>query len=248
MLQARIAGNRHAATVQKALQQLRVLQRVADGGGCVVVWAATYLYDVWARHEVSRMTYVKLQLTSASTIESIGSLTYEETAQVINLLHRGLMGRTSLIRVLQVSQRARPRHAVGVSELVRPLPGRCMVAWGPPTMLLNFNPSPLDSHIVFYLAGRPYKFSRDGIPEGRPDIVERWRLIATNPQAAAVYLKLLISAVCDVLLGWPAGAAKQANSGCLFGHVLVWFFKYESNQAGDLHAHGCIWQAELASP
>ncbi|GLC49610.1 hypothetical protein PLESTB_000267100 [Pleodorina starrii] len=115
-------------------------------------------------------------------------------------------------------------------------------------MLLNFNPSPLDSHIVFYLAGRPYKFSRDGIPEGRPDIVERWRLIATNPQAAAVYLKLLISAVCDVLLGWPAGAAKQANSGCLFGHVLVWFFKYESNQAGDLHAHGCIWQAELASP
>ncbi|GLC49609.1 hypothetical protein PLESTB_000267000 [Pleodorina starrii] len=57
---------RRPGHLNKALQQLRVLQRVADGGGCVVVWAATYLYDVWARHEVSRMTYVKLQLTSAA--------------------------------------------------------------------------------------------------------------------------------------------------------------------------------------
>ncbi|GLC39980.1 hypothetical protein PLESTF_001816800 [Pleodorina starrii] len=219
------------------------------------------LYDVWARHEVSRMTYVKLQLTSASTIESIGTLTYEETAQVINLLRRGLMGAALSTELAKLPQGARHLFECFkfVNGRVRGTPwafrslrahylGGAWLAWGPPTMSLNLNPSPLDSHIVFYLAGRPYKFSRDGVPEGRPDIVQRWRLIATNPQAAAAYFKLFISAVCDVLLGWPPGAAKQANSDCPFGHVLAWFFKYESNQAGDLHAHGCIWQAELASP
>ncbi|GLC42293.1 hypothetical protein PLESTB_000663000 [Pleodorina starrii] len=65
------------------------------------------LYDVWARHEVSRMTYVKLQLTSTSTIESIGTLTYEETAQVINLLRRGLMGAALSTELAKLPQGAR---------------------------------------------------------------------------------------------------------------------------------------------
>ncbi|GLC52742.1 hypothetical protein PLESTB_000663100 [Pleodorina starrii] len=65
------------------------------------------LYDVWVRHEVSRMTYVKLQLTSASTIESIGTLTYEETAQVINLLRHGLMGAALSTELAKLPQGAR---------------------------------------------------------------------------------------------------------------------------------------------
>ncbi|GLC46888.1 hypothetical protein PLESTM_001938700 [Pleodorina starrii] len=146
------------------------------------------LYDVWVRHEVSRMTYVKLQLTSASTIESIGTLTYEETAQVINLLRHGLMGAALSTELAKLPQGARHLFECFkfVNGRVRGTPwvfrslrahylGGAWLAWGPPTMSLNLNPSPLDSHIVFYLAGRPYKFSRDGVPEGRPDIVQRWR-------------------------------------------------------------------------
>ncbi|PNW69764.1 hypothetical protein CHLRE_21g752847v5 [Chlamydomonas reinhardtii] len=37
----------------------------------------------------------------------------------------------------------------------------------------------------------------------------------------------------------------QQRSNCLFGRVDAFFFKFEMNQRGELHVHGCIWQPGL---
>eukprot|EP00198_Chlamydomonas_reinhardtii_P003509 XP_001692845.1 predicted protein [Chlamydomonas reinhardtii] len=41
------------------------------------------------------------------------------------------------------------------------------------------------------------------------------------------------------------GSDVQQRSNCLFGRVDAFFFKFEMNQRGELHVHGCIWQPGL---
>ncbi|KXZ40976.1 hypothetical protein GPECTOR_1062g340 [Gonium pectorale] len=90
--------------------------------------------------------------------------------------------------------------------------------------------------------GRPYSFDVKGEPIGRPTASERWHLVAAHPLSCAESFSAFISAFCDVFFGWLDGAQRQQNPKCLFGRVDAFFLKFEMNQRGELHAHGCVWQ------
>ncbi|KXZ53896.1 hypothetical protein GPECTOR_6g814 [Gonium pectorale] len=85
-----------------------------------------------------------------------------------------------------------------------------------------------------------------GIPIGRPSDSNRWQLIASHPRDCAEFFRCFMHAFCDVYLGWRPGARSQHDPSCLFGRVDAFFFKFETNQRGELHAHGDIWQACMA--
>jgi hypothetical protein len=108
-------------------------------------------------------------------------------------------------------------------ESMRSLQSRCAAAnyaLGPFSALVNVSPSELHSHYVMALAGRPYGRDDGGWPDdARPASDERYRLVAGNPWACATFFHMFTAAWCEVFYGWPLGAHRQHNPGCLFGQV-----------------------------
>lgn len=69
-------------------------------------------------------------------------------------------------------------------------------------------------------AGKKYGVNHIGKPDGnRPQLIERWRLVARKPVLAAIYLHIPVKSFQELYLGWPPGAKQQANPDCLFGQV-----------------------------
>jgi hypothetical protein len=106
---------------------------------------------------------------------------------------------------------------------------------------VTVNPCPLNASIVFKAAGQEYTILEDGQPgEDRPDRLQRWNSISSNPVICAQYFQCFMQAFQVVCLGWEPGAKVQTNPNCMFGEVKGYFFKYENTGKGDLHAHGNI--------
>jgi len=121
----------------------------------------------------------------------------------------------------------------------------CAVAeW---TMMININPSELHCRLVFHLHGRPYNVV-DGRPsDDRPDLYQRWLIVATDPVAVAVFANLFVRAFCQVFMNWDFDAGRQTSPSCLFGAVLALLLKPESSGRGGEHCHGEVAQPANAA-
>lgn len=120
-------------------------------------------------------------------------------------------------------------------------------AYGHFTMMLNLNPASKHMRITFKLAGHDYGFTSDGTPDAKaPDGKQRWRILARNPYACAKAAYIFLRAFCSELLHFPVGAEEQHSPEiCMFGRVMAYSFKPETNSRGEIHFHGLIIQPLL---
>jgi hypothetical protein len=223
---------------------------------------AVYLADMvnrLQRHLINLYASVKLKLNPAD-LRQIAHLNLTDMQCAIRLLQTGLTGAALLreldqcpdaVKTLMRSFRFVGSHVPGTPGGTAMLRLRiligCWILFGPCTMMVNLNPPPLRSALVFELLGRKYTFDPAGMPNlaEQPTLQERYHLIARNPHAAAEYFRAFLAAFVHVFYGWPRGDVKQRDPACLFGRITNYFFHAETNQAGDLHAHGCVWQPAM---
>ncbi|KXZ40982.1 hypothetical protein GPECTOR_1055g331 [Gonium pectorale] len=238
------------------LQLQRWYPPLADGAEDESAHAPHFIldmFDAWQRHEVHRSAAVRLKLYP-HLIKQLGLMDVGMLLQTSDLLAAGL-SRAELAGRLQnappavanLVQAARITAArvVGTPASYASLRSRAYGLWtvfGSPTASFTLNPASVNSEAAFNLMSRPYSFDVKGEPIGRPGASERWHLVAAHPLSCAESFAAFISAFCDVFFGWPDGAKRQQNPNCLFGRVDAFFIKFEMNQRGELHAHGCVWQ------
>jgi hypothetical protein len=113
--------------------------------------------------------------------------------------------------------------------------------------MINLCPHDGNMHWVFNMAGKDYTFDAAGYPQGRPNAAECSRTVAANFFSCAHGMQAFFAAFCHVYLGWPMGATAQLNPDCLFGVVLAFIQRYETNMRGGLHEHGQAVQPTLQS-
>jgi hypothetical protein len=216
--------------------------------------------DTCSRHTVNRLSYVRARM-SPHAASQIGDLTTEQLCEAVAMLAKRLEG--------EPQNRELQRHPPGVQQLFSmfqftapqapgsPYATRILrdnqrgteLMLGPCSFFITFCPAPSNAQLVFHLAGRTYDFDlapdTEGDPLNRPAAEDRWRLIARAPLAAAEFFRIFACSFCIVFLGWPPDSPQQKDAACPLGRVLAWFFNAETSQAGDLHAHGCVWVLRL---
>ncbi|PNW79178.1 hypothetical protein CHLRE_09g403367v5 [Chlamydomonas reinhardtii] len=215
------------------------------------------MFDAWQRHTVNQQVAVRFKL-DPQLIMSLGDMGPDTLVEAADVLAAGLSraeqaqrlhGSPPEVEQLVRGARITGAHVVGSPGSYAALRSRAYGLWaayGPPSATVTLNPASVHSDATFTLMGRPYTFDvRTGAPQHRPMAAERWDLVAGHPLACAESFEAFMDAFCDVFLGWPAGSDVQQRSNCLFGRVDAFFFKFEMNQRGELHVHGCIWQPGL---
>ncbi|PNW69631.1 hypothetical protein CHLRE_32g758597v5 [Chlamydomonas reinhardtii] len=215
------------------------------------------MFDAWQRHTVNQQVAVRFKL-DPQLIMSLGDMGPDTLVEAADVLAAGLSrteqaqrlhGSPPEVEQLVRGARITGAHVVGSPGSYAALRSRAYGLWaayGPPSATVTLNPASVHSDATFTLMGRPYIFDvRTGAPQHRPMAAERWNLVAGHPLACAESFEAFMDAFCDVFLGWPAGSDVQQRSNCLFGRVDAFFFKFEMNQRGELHVHGCIWQPGL---
>ncbi|KXZ42273.1 hypothetical protein GPECTOR_170g188 [Gonium pectorale] len=214
-------------------------------------------FDIWQRHAVNSQAAVRLRL-QPDIVRQLGAMDLHSLTQTVELLAAGLPGHELAERLLHAppavahlvrAVRATSAQVIGSPASYGSLRSRCYGLWvpfGPPSLSFTLNPSAVHAEEAFRLAGYPYEFDPStGDPIGRPDAPSRWHIIASHPRSSAEFFLAFIRAFCDVFLGWPEGSPRQTNPNCIFGRIDAYFFKFEMNHRGELHAHGCIWQRGL---
>ena len=83
-------------------------------------------------------------------------------------------------------------------------------------------------------------FTVEGIPEIRPgdnipSHVERAKLVANDPVAAAIYFNEIIDAFTQFLLGY------KRSEGGIFGEPSAYYGMTEEQATGTLHNHMLVW-------
>ena len=104
-----------------------------------------------------------------------------------------------------------------------------MVQEGSPALWITLSPAVTHSPIFLQLAG--YDVDLSDIPSH----VERAKLVANDPVAAALYFNTVIDAFTEFLLGY-----NQQNSGC-FGYPSAFYGMTEEQGTGTLHNHMLVW-------
>ena len=104
-----------------------------------------------------------------------------------------------------------------------------------------FTVSPADDlifTIVWYALGpddaEPYK---DQMPSGE----FRFKLLATNPAAAALHFERVLEIVIERIIGWDRKNGRPHKGGGLFGIPKAWLRVVEEQSRLTLHAHFLIW-------
>ena len=75
-----------------------------------------------------------------------------------------------------------------------------------------------------------------GIYTPGPRFVQRAKLVANNPVAAAIYYNTIIDEFTNYILGW-----KDKNNGGIFGHVKAFYGMTEEQGTGTFHNHMLVW-------
>ena len=214
------------------------------------------MFNIIQRHNVNTHARVQLRLTPRLA-NTIGDLSSADLKLLLDIMSKpgGGIGNSSKWRKLSPSARTLLQGMKRASSRVAASPGAMLSLrsrvlaissiFGPFTCMINLNPSELNLHWTFTLAGVPYTFDAAGRPQGRPGQLDALRIVAANPVACAQSIQAYLSAFCDVFLGWPMESKRQSNPDCLFGVIKAAYLKFESSGRGGLHAHGQILQPPL---
>ena len=207
--------------------------------------------SAWVTTNNSNRVDLRASLASASDDDIIRAAELMSSGATGWQLARRLADASDVVKALVRSFKVTAGRVMGSPHSFASLRSRTIALWhfaGQWTMSFTFNPSELNSPIMFELAG--YKFGFDdntphGLPVGRPSMSDRWRIVAQHCVANATYMRLFLDAVQTELFGWPPGAKRQVNPACLFGRVTSFFWNLESSGRGGIHVHGNISQPDL---
>ena len=104
-----------------------------------------------------------------------------------------------------------------------------MIQKGSPVLWITLSPAVTHSPIFIQIAGYEVDLSKI------PSHVERAKLVASDPVAAALYFNTVIDAFTKFLLGY-----NQPNGG-IFGHPSAYYGMTEEQGTGTLHNHMLVW-------
>ena len=104
-----------------------------------------------------------------------------------------------------------------------------MIKYGTPVLWITLSPAVSHSPIFMQLAGHEVDLSN------LPSHVERAKIVANDPVAAAMYYKTVINAFTTYLLGY-----KQSGGG-IFGKPSAYYGMTEEQGTGTLHNHMLVW-------
>ena len=86
------------------------------------------------------------------------------------------------------------------------------------------------------------------IPDNLPCLMERARLVSTNPVAAAEFFHILVTAFIDCLLGFDKRVLDPAERLGVIGPVVAYGGSVETQGRGTLHLHKNVYCANLLHP
>lgn len=209
------------------------------------------LWNIIQRHRVNTHAWVQLRLTPRMAA-SITSLTSSDLESVLDILSKPSSAAWSNLspsaRILLDGMKRAGGRVQGSPQSFLSLRSKVLAVntvFGSYTTMINLNPSELNMHWTFVLAGHPYKFDAFGKPNGRLPQLDCLRVVAADPVACAQAIRAMMAAFVDVFLGWPMGSKRQVNAACLFGLILALYLKYEDSGRGSLHGHGQALQPVL---
>ena len=104
-----------------------------------------------------------------------------------------------------------------------------MIQEGSPVLWITLSPAAVHSPIFLQIAGQRIDLS------DLPSHVERAKLVANDPVAAAMYFNEVIDAFTAFLLGY------KDPEGGLFGHPSAYYGMVEEQGTGTLHNHMLVW-------
>ena len=104
-----------------------------------------------------------------------------------------------------------------------------MIKYGTPVLWITISPAVSHSPIFMQIAGHKVDLS------DLPSHVERAKMVANDPVAAAIYFNTVIDAFTTYLLGY-----KQPGGG-IFGKPAAYYGMTEEQGTGTLHNHMLVW-------
>ena len=223
------------------------------------------MFNVIQRHNTNTQARVRLRLHPAD-VNLIAELSEHEVQLTFELLKANTRGpalSSALnnakpgVRALFNAWKATGGHVLGSPQSFMSLRSQIWGMWnvlGPFSLFINLCPSEEHAQLCFELEGHKYVFNDDdrGTPASRadthvsrPSVIECRRRNAADPRAAAAYFVVLLAAFARHFLGWELDPARKLDKPGMFGDVLGWFFKPETNQRGYLHTHALAVIARL---
>ena len=218
-------------------------------------------FNVVQRHRVNSSAWVTMNNSSLVDLNAtLAKSTDNDVLEAAELMSSGSSGwhlakrlrsASTVVKALVRAFKVTAARVLGSPQSFSSLRSRSIAMWhfsGQWTLSFTFNPSELNSPVMFELAGRKFTFDNDtpgGVPLGRPNMTERWRTVAQHCVANAQYLNIFMNAVQTDLFGWPPGAKRQTNPNALFGRITAFFWKLESSGRGGIHVHGNVSQPDL---
>jgi hypothetical protein len=114
-----------------------------------------------------------------------------------------------------------------------------MVSDGPPTIFLTINPNDLNHPLALHFCGIQLDLSSG---EGIPKLVERARLLSSDPVASADFFETMIQAVIKGLLRYEKHETQYISKHMgLFGRTKNYYGQIECTSRGCLHWHCLVW-------
>ena len=173
------------------------------------------MLNILQRHAVNTRTTLHMR-AAPHVMEQVASLSPEQYGVVLDLLTSNVRGAEYADRLNALSQEQRAlagtlkfsgAHALGSPASFRSARSKKNALWqmfGPYTTFFTYNPSELHCESVFAHCGRPYGFDGEGRPdEDRPHtLYERWKIVAANPIAMALFLSEFLDVLREVGFGW----------------------------------------------
>ena len=194
-----------------------------------------HAFNILQKRDVSLHTSILVRQPGfQSTAARIDSLTHESLEQALKALENNTPVSDPNLSTLTKSLSSAGSHIHGSpyqkASNRREIFG-LMIKYGTPSLWITISPAVVHSPIFMQLAGEAIDFDFSNIPSH----VERAKLVANNPVAAAIYYNTVIHAFTKYLLGY------QQLDGGTFGHTAAFYGMTEEQGTGTLHNHMLVW-------
>lgn len=208
-----------------------------------------FAFDMLQRAEVSARATIRMRWPSASRMAArLSALTLDDLTRMADDAEAGRPlhlnpALTDLLSAMKFITGALVGSAQSRSNSRSDLKA-LITAFGTPAVWFTVAPPDTDSALVVKFADDS-KIDLDRVLSlGLPNRLERRRMVAANPVAAARYFKVVMDAVWDLLIR-PDRAGEKVG---IFGKVLTHYGTIESQGRGSLHTHALIWVHGQPSP
>ena len=194
-----------------------------------------HAFNILQKRDVSLHTSILVRQPGfQATAARIDSLTNESLEQALKAIENNTPVTDPNLNTLTKSLSSAGSHIHGSpyqkSSNRREIFG-LMIQYGTPSLWITISPAVVHSPIFMQIAGEAIDIDFSNIPAH----VERAKLVANNPVAAAIYYNTVIDAFTKYLLGY-----KQLNGGT-FGYTTAFYGMTEEQGTGTLHNHMLVW-------